>query len=128
MLVVNGRWREDGGVMVIINVYAPCMTSEKEQLWDTIKLVIEQNEEARICVVGDFNSIRATDERIGRGGEVVRRDIRVFDDFIVTSGMIDLPLLGRKNSHGISRTVHAKASWTGYWLTWNGLTGDLTSN
>ncbi|KAL8547927.1 hypothetical protein ACS0TY_007290 [Phlomoides rotata] len=96
MLVVNGRWREDGGKMVIINVYAPCVISKKERLWDTIKLVIEQNKEARICVVGDFNSIRANDERIGRGEEIIRRDIRVFDDFIVTSGMIDLPLLGQK--------------------------------
>ncbi|KAL8510739.1 hypothetical protein ACS0TY_017524 [Phlomoides rotata] len=94
LLVVNGRWREDGGEMVIINVYAPCVTTENEQLWDTIKLVIEQNKEARICVVGYFNSIRTSDERIGNGGEVSRRDIRVFDDFILTSVMIDLPLQG----------------------------------
>ncbi|KAL8545444.1 hypothetical protein ACS0TY_005558 [Phlomoides rotata] len=77
-MVVNGRLGEDGGEMVIINVYAPCSTSEKEQLWEIIKLVIEQNEEARLCVVGDFNSIRAEDKRVGRREEVDRRDINIF--------------------------------------------------
>ncbi|KAL8547829.1 hypothetical protein ACS0TY_007238 [Phlomoides rotata] len=66
MLVVNGRWLEDNGEMVIINVYAPCSFNEKAQLWDTINLVIEQNEDARICVVGDFNPIREKSERIGK--------------------------------------------------------------
>ncbi|KAL8530707.1 hypothetical protein ACS0TY_007661 [Phlomoides rotata] len=62
LLVVNGRWLEDNGGMVIINVYAPCLFFEKEQLWDTIKMVIAQNDDARICVVGDFNSIREKGE------------------------------------------------------------------
>ncbi|KAL8457740.1 hypothetical protein ACS0TY_035560 [Phlomoides rotata] len=96
LLIINRRWREDDGEMVIINVYAPCLVAEKEVLWDTIKLVIEQNEEARICVVGDFNSIREVDERIGRGGEVDRKDIQIFANFISTSGLMELPLWGRK--------------------------------
>ncbi|KAL8529587.1 hypothetical protein ACS0TY_006859 [Phlomoides rotata] len=82
--------------MIIINVYAPCAISEKELLWDTIKLILAQNEESRICVMGDFNSIRISDERIGSGGEANRRDIQLFDDFIMTSGLFDLPLQGRK--------------------------------
>ncbi|KAL8502292.1 hypothetical protein ACS0TY_021430 [Phlomoides rotata] len=41
MLVVKGRWLEDGSDIILINVYAPCTTGEKEQLWDTLKIVIE---------------------------------------------------------------------------------------
>ncbi|KAL8483747.1 hypothetical protein ACS0TY_026433 [Phlomoides rotata] len=96
LLVVNGRWREDGGEMVIMNVYAPSALSEKEQLWDLIKMVIQQNVEARVCVVGDFNSIRTADERIGRREEPDRRDINLFVDFISSSGLVDIPLRGRK--------------------------------
>ncbi|KAL8487745.1 hypothetical protein ACS0TY_024176 [Phlomoides rotata] len=29
MLVVNGKWREDDAEVVIINVYAPCLVTEK---------------------------------------------------------------------------------------------------
>ncbi|KAL8493542.1 hypothetical protein ACS0TY_024657 [Phlomoides rotata] len=56
--MVNGRWIVDNEDMVILNVYAPCGNAEKTHLWDMIKLVIEQNAEVKICVAGDFNSIR----------------------------------------------------------------------
>ncbi|KAL8473622.1 hypothetical protein ACS0TY_030457 [Phlomoides rotata] len=78
MLVVNGIWREDNAKVMIINVYAPCTVMEKEQLWDAIKIVLEQNEEVRTCVLWDFNSIREENERIGKRGEVDHRDIRIF--------------------------------------------------
>ncbi|KAL8510874.1 hypothetical protein ACS0TY_017623 [Phlomoides rotata] len=29
LIVVNGRWIEDNGELVIINVYAPCSSTEK---------------------------------------------------------------------------------------------------
>ncbi|KAL8501606.1 hypothetical protein ACS0TY_020933 [Phlomoides rotata] len=82
--------------MVVINVYAPCDFADKALLWDMINLVITQNMAAKICVVGDFNSIRAEGERCGRGGVIDRRDIRLFDDFISTGGLVDLQLWGRK--------------------------------
>ncbi|KAL8468699.1 hypothetical protein ACS0TY_031769 [Phlomoides rotata] len=96
LLVVNGRWLEDNVEMVIINVYAPCLFSEKAQLWDLINLVLEQNPEAKICAAGDYNSIRDVEERNGRGGGIDQRDIRLFDEFISASGLVDLKLWGRK--------------------------------
>ncbi|KAL8548148.1 hypothetical protein ACS0TY_007460 [Phlomoides rotata] len=75
LLVSNERWSKDDEKMVIINVYAPCSATEKEGIWDTIKIVIEQ---ARICVVGDFNSIKEANERVRQRGEVDSRDIRLF--------------------------------------------------
>ncbi|KAL8535668.1 hypothetical protein ACS0TY_011339 [Phlomoides rotata] len=63
VLVVNGRWVKDNEEMVVINVYAPCDFTDKALVWDMINLVITQNTAAKICVAGDFNSIRAEGER-----------------------------------------------------------------
>ncbi|KAL8456316.1 hypothetical protein ACS0TY_034507 [Phlomoides rotata] len=81
---------------MIINVYAPCTAAEKEQLWDVIKIIVEQNEEVRTCVVGDFNSIREVHEKVGKRGEVDQRDIRRFSEFISSSKLMELQLNGRK--------------------------------
>ncbi|KAL8480950.1 hypothetical protein ACS0TY_027463 [Phlomoides rotata] len=96
LLVVNGRWSGDNVQMVILNVYATGGYTDKAQLWDMIRLVIEQNADTKSCVVGDFNSIREEGERCGRGGVIDRRDIKLFDDFISLSGLIDLQLGGQK--------------------------------
>ncbi|KAL8469586.1 hypothetical protein ACS0TY_032435 [Phlomoides rotata] len=52
ILVVNGFFTEDGVRGVLINVYTPCLSSEQAALWDTIKLIVEQNNDAQICVWG----------------------------------------------------------------------------
>ncbi|KAL8477025.1 hypothetical protein ACS0TY_029364 [Phlomoides rotata] len=82
--------------MVIITVYAPCSIPEKEQLWEAINIVVEQYNDRKLCVVGDFNSIREVNERVGRREEVNHRDINLFEDFISLSGLIELPLRGRR--------------------------------
>ncbi|KAL8553215.1 hypothetical protein ACS0TY_001749 [Phlomoides rotata] len=67
LLVVKGIWLEDSSDLLLLNVYAPCNSTEKAQLWDIIISVTELYEDYRICVAGDFNSIREESERIGRG-------------------------------------------------------------
>ncbi|KAL8512996.1 hypothetical protein ACS0TY_019240 [Phlomoides rotata] len=66
MLIVNGYFTGDGGRGVLMNVYAPCSSLEKAELWEIIKLIVLQNTDARVCVVGDFNSIRSPEERVGK--------------------------------------------------------------
>ncbi|KAL8488622.1 hypothetical protein ACS0TY_024783 [Phlomoides rotata] len=100
MLVVNGIWLEDGEQVMIINVYAPCAPAEKEKLWDAITIVLQQNEDVRTCVVGDFNAIREEHERVGRRGEIDRREIRNFTEFISSNNLIELHLKGRKFTCG----------------------------
>ncbi|KAL8547386.1 hypothetical protein ACS0TY_006928 [Phlomoides rotata] len=75
MLVVNGRWIDGNVKVVIINVYAPCSIPEKQLLWEAINIVVEQSNDRKICVVGDFNSIREANKR------VVRR-IHLFEWFV----------------------------------------------
>lgn len=94
-LIVNGFWGQDRTQCCIINIYAPCLLPEKQDLWDRLSLVIDQNPSVCICVIGDFNSIRRESERMGRGLLANKRDIAAFDSFIAGSRLIDLPIHGR---------------------------------
>lgn len=102
-LIVNGFWGQECVQCCIINVYAPCLLSEKEGLWDRLNCVISQSGFSCLCVTGDFNSIRRESEREGRGMVINNRDIRSFDEFIRSSNLIDLPLHGRQNESCKSR-------------------------
>lgn len=92
LLVVNGYWCETGRQCLVLNVYTPGSLSDKLLLWDSINLIIEQYDDACICVLADFNSITNSNERVGRGITIDHRDIRAFNDFITNSSLIDLPL------------------------------------
>ncbi|KAL8506349.1 hypothetical protein ACS0TY_017286 [Phlomoides rotata] len=95
VLVVNGVFSGDGGRGVLMNVYAPCLSPEKNELWEIIMLKVSQNLDARVCVVGDFNAIRRLEERVGRREMVENRDIQRFEEFIQQSNLHDLMLVGR---------------------------------
>jgi endonuclease/exonuclease/phosphatase family metal-dependent hydrolase len=50
-----------------------------------------------IVFLGDFNAVRSKEERKGVGlGVEVEEDMRLFNIFIENTGLIDLPLMGRK--------------------------------
>ncbi|KAL6536080.1 hypothetical protein OROHE_012924 [Orobanche hederae] len=66
--------------------------------------IIKQNPVAILYVVGDFNSIRTTSERVGRNVQSCIRYIAQFDTFIRSNGLVDLP-----NILGTDRMDHAKA-------------------
>jgi len=48
-----------------------------------------------VCVCGDFNAIRKTEERRLVRREQVSNDHVVFNSFIEDNGLQDLPLFGR---------------------------------
>lgn len=72
-------------------MYAPSSLTETPVLWEAIKTVVDQKGDMFLCVAGDFNSIRNSCERVGRGLTNNTRDIAEFVDFIVQSNLIDLP-------------------------------------
>ncbi|KAL8501990.1 hypothetical protein ACS0TY_021212 [Phlomoides rotata] len=94
-LVVNGLWGQERIHCCIVNIYAPCILSEKIDLWDRLVSVINQNPSACICVIGDFNSVRTEAERDGRTMLPNPRDISAFKSFINDARLIYLPLHGR---------------------------------
>lgn len=65
-LIVNGLWGNERLHCCIINVYAPCVLSKKEDLWDRLASVINPSFTSCLCVTGDFNSIRRESEGKGR--------------------------------------------------------------
>lgn len=95
MLVINGFLTEDGNGCTIINVYAPNTPSLRHDLWDKISIVVDQFKENYLCVVGDFNSIRVENERVGQNASWDRNDMEIFDNFITNGNLLDLQLSGR---------------------------------
>lgn len=61
-----------------------------------IEKSVSPNDDCCLCVAGDFNSIRASGERVGQGSSVHSNDITAFDGFIRESSLLDMPLTGRK--------------------------------
>ncbi|MCH83010.1 reverse transcriptase, partial [Trifolium medium] len=82
---------------VILNVYAPCSLNAKKTLWVDLLVAMRVYGADHYCILGDFNAVRSREERKGVrvGGEVVE-DMRLFNIFIDNTGLIDLPLMGRK--------------------------------
>ncbi|KAL8503601.1 hypothetical protein ACS0TY_022363 [Phlomoides rotata] len=95
MLVVNGILIEDGTNLTIVNVYAPSSATNRWALWDTILCPREQYKDSCFCVMGDFNSIRAPEERQGREDSRDIRDINKFNNFIIQSNLVDIQVIGR---------------------------------
>lgn len=95
ILVVNDYWKEVGKHVCIINVYALGILKEKMIVWDVLEVVLGQQNDECLFVVGDFNSIRAVEERRGRSQTLNYRDIHAFDNLILRFNLIELPLIGR---------------------------------
>ncbi|GKU97025.1 hypothetical protein SLEP1_g10208 [Rubroshorea leprosula] len=98
---VFGTWGEEGVPVYILNIYSPCELSGKRALWEELQNLIS-NRKGNWCLGGDFNAVRSTEEWAGCNG--MSREMKEFDNFINKSGLVDLPLVGRKytwyNSNG----------------------------
>jgi hypothetical protein len=97
------EWGERKKTCVFINVYAPCNLVAKKQLWVEL-LVARHSYVADVwCILGDFNSVRSSDERKGvverrnsALSKVVREDKMFFNLLIENLEVEDLALFGRK--------------------------------
>ncbi|GKV09172.1 hypothetical protein SLEP1_g20714 [Rubroshorea leprosula] len=93
-----------GVPVYILNIYSPCELSGKRALWEELQNLIS-NRKGNWCLGGDFNTVRSSRERAGCNG--MSREMKDFDSFITESGLVDLPMAGRKytwyNANGMSR-------------------------
>ncbi|KAL8497360.1 hypothetical protein ACS0TY_020881 [Phlomoides rotata] len=96
MLVVNGRWTEDGTECMIINVYAPNSASQRKVLWETIQALVWQNGTEVIGIIGDFNTIREEGDRVGRSNHWDRNEMDRFNNFIEGCDLSEIQLVGRR--------------------------------
>ncbi|KAL8533869.1 hypothetical protein ACS0TY_010050 [Phlomoides rotata] len=93
MLVVNGRWVEDDSMCTIVNGYAP---AQRGDLWEILQALVRQATTERICIVGDFNTIREESERVGRATSCDRNEMARFNSFIDGCDLMEVQLVGRR--------------------------------
>ena len=82
-LFLDGIWVAENQRLHIVNVYAPCDLPGKRILWEELRQLKVANPNGVWCFLGDFNSIRSHEERIGssqRGAD--NSDISEFNDWI----------------------------------------------
>nr|KYP72507.1 hypothetical protein KK1_005097 [Cajanus cajan] len=65
-------------------------------MWNESSTIKERKNIQMWCVVGDFNSVRWTTERVSQnGGNYGVRDTKEFKEFITRMELEDIPLVGR---------------------------------
>jgi len=89
VLVIEGTVIQTAEEFIIINVYAPCETAAKKELWDQLNLLVLNNLDTCLCVCVDFNSVCSAEERKGRGSMFRQFDADLFNKFIHDSILID---------------------------------------
>ena len=82
-LFLDGTWVTENQRLHIVNVYAPCDLPGKRILWEELRQLKLANPNGVWCFLGNFNSIRSQEERIGssqRGADIF--DISEFNAWI----------------------------------------------
>ncbi|GKV03045.1 hypothetical protein SLEP1_g15411 [Rubroshorea leprosula] len=92
-LRISGEWGPQKLKCNFVNVYASNDRQKKLTLWNDLRHMILA-EEGRWMIAGDFNAVRCPNERKGRSGET--QDMREFDDFVVSTGLVDIQLANRR--------------------------------
>ncbi|GLT88941.1 hypothetical protein SLE2022_069480 [Rubroshorea leprosula] len=92
-LGITGEWGSKKMKCNFVNVYAPTDRHKKVKLWAELRQRI-MDEEGIWMIIGDFNAVTCIEERRGRTGE--SPEMKEFDDFVVSTGLVDLKLANRR--------------------------------
>ncbi|GAU51462.1 hypothetical protein TSUD_413600, partial [Trifolium subterraneum] len=94
VVLIHGRVIKSDEEFYIFNVYAPCDTTAKQVLWDSLSGRLQQLAGKKVCVCGDFNVVRCDAERhsVIHGSRSL--DHGPFTQFIEDNGLVDLSLSG----------------------------------
>jgi len=83
----------------ILNIYSKCDLLSKKAMWESIGLVRHAWGEGVWCLIGDFNSVCAREERKGINVGITseqRLEMYLFNNFVEVVECEDVNLLGRK--------------------------------
>ncbi|KAL8523173.1 hypothetical protein ACS0TY_013224 [Phlomoides rotata] len=97
-VVVNGYWIADDSQCMIINVYAPCPLSEREDLWDRILCVTYQSQSDQL-----LRGVEETQSQTEGTGKALTT-LLVHQDYWIYHFMVGL-------SHGIDQMVPVRVDW-----------------
>ena len=62
-ILMVGEWVQEAQLVTLVTIYSPCDIHNKRILWDTVKQLRHSMDGGLWCILGDFNSIRSSDER-----------------------------------------------------------------
>ena len=96
MLLIHGRFIQSNEEFYVINIYSPCDGRAKQALWEALSVRLQALRGEKICVCGDFNTVRCPEERrsLREGSNV--NDVQHFSMFIDDNDLVDLSLCGRR--------------------------------
>ncbi|GJS12092.1 RNA-directed DNA polymerase, eukaryota [Tanacetum coccineum] len=90
-LAVSSTWIPTSTKILIIFVYAPQDLNERKMLWEFFRHLID-SWDVEYVLLGDFNEVRYEHER--HGSFFNPHGANSFNNFITSTGLIDLPLEG----------------------------------
>nr|GEZ84583.1 RNA-directed DNA polymerase, eukaryota [Tanacetum cinerariifolium] len=90
-VAIYGTWLPSNSKVLFVAIYAPQQVSLKRLLWDYVSTLIDRWN-GEVVVLGDFNEVWNIDER--HGSCFNPTSARVFDQFISTSGLVDVKMKG----------------------------------
>ncbi|XP_021995414.1 uncharacterized protein LOC110892565 [Helianthus annuus] len=92
-ILVKGKVTGEEDDMVVVNVYAPTIQSNRRQLWDEL-LELKQSIHGRWILLGDFNEVRYPEDRFNSqfdaGGALC------FNNFIMNAGLQEYNMGGKR--------------------------------
>nr|GFC38817.1 RNA-directed DNA polymerase, eukaryota [Tanacetum cinerariifolium] len=88
-IAIYGTWLPSNSKLLIVSIYAPQQAAYKWVLWEYMSILLGRwNGDA--ILMGDFNEVRSREER--RGSCFNPYSARVFDNFISSSGLVDIKM------------------------------------
>ncbi|MCH79613.1 cysteine-rich receptor-like protein kinase, partial [Trifolium medium] len=85
VLMLHGRFIKSNEDFYLFNVYAPCETIAKQELCQSLTGRLQLLNGQKNCVCGDFNAVRADEERHSVRQGVRNPDMHPFNQFIEDS-------------------------------------------
>jgi len=71
VLVILGRFVQTGEDFPLFNVYAPCDANRQQVLWNNLSNRLGFLSVQNVCVCGDFNVVRCSEERPSCGAKIL---------------------------------------------------------
>lgn len=96
LLGIQGQFVKTGEKFTLLNVYALCDPYRQQMLWQNISVRLATLLDENICICGDFNVIRCSEERRSVGSAVNLVGSAGFNDMIEGNCLVDLSLRGRR--------------------------------
>nr|GEX71129.1 RNA-directed DNA polymerase, eukaryota [Tanacetum cinerariifolium] len=90
-VILRGVWLKNGTDLLVFVVYGLHGHRDKRLLWDYLAHTINRWQ-GEVVVMGDFNEVRYKSDRFGSAFNV--QDADEFNSFIVTAGLVEVPLGG----------------------------------